>query len=238
MLVIDTSGSMNASGMATVRTAVKDFLAKVPPDVKVGVVSFADTSGIDVEPTTDRAKVQSAVNALRSDGETALYAAVQDAVQGLGTTGERSIVLLSDGGDTVAEQAGGAAGERKARAAAVSALTKAKVRAEVVAFKSPEANSSVLQQFAKAGGGSVVAAADRAAVAEAFDAAALDLGVAGPHQRCAPRRSDRCAAARGSWGRGAGHVRRAVGRRPRVSSTHRRADSLVVCGGCATFRWR
>jgi tight adherence protein B len=175
MLVIDTSGSMNASGMATVRTAVRDFLAKVPPDVKVGVVSFADTSGVDVAPTTDRAKVQSAVNALRSDGETALYAAVQDAVQGLGTTGERSIVLLSDGGDTVAEQAGGAAGERKARAAAVSALSKAKVRAEVVAFKSPEANSSVLQQFAKAGGGSVVAAADRAAVAEAFDAAALTL---------------------------------------------------------------
>ena len=40
--------------MATVRTAVKDFLATVPEDVKVGVVSFADTSGVDVEPTTDR----------------------------------------------------------------------------------------------------------------------------------------------------------------------------------------
>ena len=175
MLVIDTSGSMNASGMVTVRSAVKDFLAKVPADVKVGVVSFADTSGIDVEPTTDRAKVQSAVNALRSDGETSLYAAVQDAVRGLGTEGERSIVLLSDGGDTVTERAGGAAAERKARAAAVTALSKAKVRAEVVAFKSPEADSSVLEQFAKAGGGSVVAAADRSAVAKAFDAAALTL---------------------------------------------------------------
>ena len=39
------------------RAAVKDFLAEVPKDVKVGVVSFATTSGVDVEPTTDRAKV-------------------------------------------------------------------------------------------------------------------------------------------------------------------------------------
>jgi tight adherence protein B len=175
MLVIDTSGSMSASGMSTVRAAVRDFLAEVPSDVKIGVVSFADTSGVDVAPTTDRRKVQSAVNSLRSDGETALYAGVQDAVQALGTEGERSILLLSDGGDTVAEAEGGAAGARKERAAAVDALEKGKVRAEVVAFKSPEANNAVLKQFASAGGGSVVAADDRGAVAEAFDAAARTL---------------------------------------------------------------
>ena len=58
MLVIDTSGSMGPSGMTTVRAAVKDFLAAVPKDVKVGVVSFASTSGVDVKPTTDRAAVQ------------------------------------------------------------------------------------------------------------------------------------------------------------------------------------
>ena len=85
MLVIDTSGSMGSSGMTTVRAAVKDFLAAVPKDVKVGVVSFASTSGIDVKPTTDRAAVQRAVDGLRSKGETALYEGVQDAVKGLGT---------------------------------------------------------------------------------------------------------------------------------------------------------
>ena len=66
MLVIDTSGSMGASGMATVRAGVKDFLAAVPDDVRVGVVSFASTSGVDVKPTTDRAAVQRAVNGLRA----------------------------------------------------------------------------------------------------------------------------------------------------------------------------
>lgn len=175
MLVIDTSGSMGAPGMATVRAAVKDFLAAVPKDVKVGVVSFASTSGVDVEPTTDRAVVQRAVDGLRSRGETALYKGIQDAVSALGTVGERSIVLLSDGGDTVeALKAGEAVAEMKL-ALAVRALTRGKVRAEVVAFKSPETNVTALQRFATAGGGSVATAGDRAAVAAAFNAAARTL---------------------------------------------------------------
>jgi tight adherence protein B len=175
MLVIDTSGSMNASGMATVRSAVSDFLAALPKDVKVGVVSFASTSGVDVPPTTDRARVSREVAALVSKGETALYAGLQDAVKALGTKGERSIVLLSDGGDTVAEIEGGAARAAAQKKAALNSLSKAKVRAEVVAFKSPESNNDVLQQFAKVGGGSVANAADRAAVSRAFTAAARTL---------------------------------------------------------------
>lgn len=175
MLVIDTSGSMEASGMATVRAAVKQFLNAVPADVKVGVVSFASTSGVDVAPTTDRGKVSRAVAGLRSKGETALYKAIQDAVRGLGTKGERSIVLLSDGGDTVSEIAGGAAREKSQRQAALRALQKAKVRAEVVAFKNPESNKAVLQQFADAGGGSVVSASNTQAVSSAFSAAARAL---------------------------------------------------------------
>lgn len=175
MLVIDTSGSMEASGIVTVRSAVKDFLSAVPKDVKVGVVSFASTSGVDVQPTTDRAVVQRAVDALRSRGETALYQGVQDAVKALGTVGERSIVLLSDGGDTVEAQKAGEAGEARQLKAAITALTRGKVRAEVVAFKSPEANGTVLKQFATAGGGSVATAGNRAAVAKAFDAAARTL---------------------------------------------------------------
>ncbi|WP_308279723.1 type II secretion system F family protein [Phycicoccus mangrovi] len=175
MLVIDTSGSMGAAGMAVVRDGVDRFLAAVPPDVKVGVVSFASTSGIDVAPTTDRAAVRKAVGALRAGGETALYKSVQDAVRGLGTEGERSLLLLSDGGDTVAGLDGGSAAESAEQSKALRALERAKVRAEVVSFNSGEANVQVLRQFAAAGGGSVADAADRAAVAAAFDAAAVAL---------------------------------------------------------------
>ncbi len=175
MLVIDTSGSMGASGMGTVRAAVRDFLAAVPKDVKVGVVSFASTSGVDVAPTTDRAKVQREVASYVARGETSLYAGVQDAVKALGAAGERSIVLLSDGGDTVAEIKGGPAAAVTQRKAALSALSEGKVRAEVVAFKSPESNNAVLSQFAKVGGGSVANADDRAAVSRGFTAAARAL---------------------------------------------------------------
>ncbi|WP_392544893.1 VWA domain-containing protein [Oryzobacter telluris] len=175
MLVIDTSGSMGEAGMGTVRAAVKDFLAAIPADVKVGVVSFSSTAGIDVRPTTDRAKVQSVVNGLKARGETSLYEAVQDAVTALGTEGERSIVLLSDGEDTVAGAGdGGAARDNAQRAAATNALTKAKVRAEVVAFKN-DAGRAALNGFARAGGGTVVSAADRDAVKRAFDTAAATL---------------------------------------------------------------
>lgn len=175
MLVIDTSGSMEASGMATVRAAVKQFLAEVPDGVRVGMVSFATTAGVDVAPTTDRAKVSRAVSGLESRGETALYQAVQAAVQALGTKGERSIILLSDGGDSIAEIDGGVAGERSERQAAIRSLKRAKVRAEVVAFKSPESNSEVLQAFATAGGGTVVNASNTQAVSKAFGTAARAL---------------------------------------------------------------
>ena len=44
--------------MGTVRSAVGQFLADVPKDVKVGVVSFASTAGVDVAPTTNHVAVQ------------------------------------------------------------------------------------------------------------------------------------------------------------------------------------
>lgn len=175
MIVIDTSGSMGTAGMATVRSAVASFLAAAPKDVKVGVVSFASTAGVDVAPTTNRALVTKEVRGLTAQGETSLYAAMQVAVAGLGTDGERSILLISDGGDTVAALKGGAAAEKTERLKALSALKSGKVRAEVVAFKSAESNGAVLQQFANAGGGSVLGAGDQTAVAKAFTAAAVAL---------------------------------------------------------------
>lgn len=173
MLVIDTSDSMGTAGMATTRSAVSDFLAAVPDDVKVGVVSFAKTAGVDVRPTVDRRRVQRVVDGLKAGGETSLYEAVQVSVAALGTVGERSIVLLSDGEDTVADK-GGAAEERSQRAAATRALAQGRVRAEVVAFRNA-AGQATLKAFAKAGGGTVVSADDRAAVTSAFDSAARTL---------------------------------------------------------------
>lgn len=167
MLVVDTSGSMGAAGMATVRSAVSAFLAEAPKDVAVGLVSFAGTAGVDVTPTKDRAKVQKSVNALKSRGETTLYDAVALASQSMGGYEDRSIILLSDGGDTQSKKA--------TKAQATASLSKYGVRAEVIGFKTADSDNTVLAGFAKAGGGSVAAAGDAKAVKTAFEAAARAL---------------------------------------------------------------
>ena len=168
MLVIDTSGSMGAQGMAATRSAVAQFLQDAPEDVLIGMTSFADTAGVDVEPTTDRAVVQEYVDALVANGETALYDAVTLSVAALGAQGDRSLVLLSDGGETVTPEA-----ERDARLAeAVAAVSRSGVRVEVVAFATDESVEAVLQQFADAGGGSVSRVEDSTAVRQAFASAA------------------------------------------------------------------
>jgi tight adherence protein B len=166
VIVVDTSGSMGATGMATVRSSVAAFLKSVPDDVRIGVVSFSGKAVLNLAPTGDQGKVQTAVNALTAKGETALYDGVNLAVKILGTQGERSILLLSDGGDTASAST---------QAATVAALKAAKVRAEAVSFKSTDSNVAVLSSFAKAGGGSVVSAANAGSVQNAFTTAAKTL---------------------------------------------------------------
>lgn len=170
VLVIDTSGSMGASGMATVRAATKAYLQEVPPDVRVGVVTFADTAGVDLPPTTDRAAVQRVVDGLEARGDTSLYAAVQSAVKTLGSDGDRSIVLLSDGADTISTN-------RVAdRDRAIAALTSNGVRTDVIRFKTNDPDARLaLSRFAAASGGSVIAAPNASSVADAFKTSARAL---------------------------------------------------------------
>ena len=100
MIVVDTSGSMGAGGMATVRSAVGSFLSQVPADVAVGLTSFADNAVVDVPPTKDRQVLRAALGRLKSAGETTLYDGVVLGARSLASYDNRTMVLLSDGGDT------------------------------------------------------------------------------------------------------------------------------------------
>lgn len=166
MLVIDTSGSMGEEGMTIVRTAVGDFLRTAPADVKVGTVSFANTAGVDIAPTSNRRAVQKSVNALVSDGETALDDAVIAAVKGLGKTGDRSLILLTDGKDTAS---------KAKESTATRMLKSAGVHAEIIGFNTNDTDNAALRRYAAAGGGTVAAATDGDAVSKAFQAAAKAL---------------------------------------------------------------
>jgi Ca-activated chloride channel homolog len=86
MLVMDTSGSMNATDVAPSRMlaaeqAALTFIDQLPAKFRVGLVSFAGTAQILVRPTTDRVAVQDALATLNADGPTAMGDAIERALE-------------------------------------------------------------------------------------------------------------------------------------------------------------
>ncbi|HEX6425209.1 MAG TPA: type II secretion system F family protein [Acidimicrobiales bacterium] len=165
MLVLDTSGSMEGAPLAAAREAAGGFLDVLPPEVRVGVVGFGPTARLLAAPTGDRAAVAGQLAGLRASGETALYDAVVHATsQFSAEASDRAVVLLSDGGDTAS-----AADLEQAAAAAAGATV------NVIELVTPESNRAALDRLAAAGGGTVSAVSDPAALAELYDAAARAL---------------------------------------------------------------
>jgi tight adherence protein B len=166
MIVVDTSGSMGSTGMSTVREAVATFLKEVPADVAVGLTAFADKAKVVVPPTKDRATVSAAVATLRSSGETSLYDGIITGAKAMSGYDSRTMVLLSDGGDTVSKDT---------QAAAAKTLKDESVWTAVVGFHTADSDNSVLSSFANASGNTVAAATSPAAVKAAFLASAKAL---------------------------------------------------------------
>ncbi len=116
VLLVDVSGSMRASDvkpsrLGAAQEAMTLFAAKVPKQVKVGLVSFSTSPNVLVIPTTDRNVLQQGIDLLSPEAGTAigdgLGVAVQVAQSAVGSTrrGNRgkvpaAIVLLSDGAQT------------------------------------------------------------------------------------------------------------------------------------------
>lgn len=161
VLLVDTSGSMNGDGIDAARRAAQVYARAVGGDVRVGLVAFSDQAQVLTAPTTDRAALQKGIQALRADGETALYDGLVLAAHRAGRGG--NLVLLSDGGDTTS---------RTSLARAQRAVSDAHVRVDVIAFNTAESDRGPLQRIASAGRGRVVQAGDAAGLGRAFAAAA------------------------------------------------------------------
>jgi Ca-activated chloride channel family protein len=109
MLTTDYSGSMQAtdvppSRLQAARAAADRFLDQVPASVRVGLVAFNHSATLAETPTTDRAAVRAAIDALRPSGGTATGEALALSLGVLARqtdeTGRRvpsAIILLSDG---------------------------------------------------------------------------------------------------------------------------------------------
>jgi Ca-activated chloride channel homolog len=127
VLVIDVSGSMNATDVEPTRLvssqrAAAGFVEQLPEKFRVGIVSFASTAQTLTRPTTDRAAVYEAIGSLHAEGATAMGDGIERALdvkrpptpastgsaarpappaqQGGGNEAPLVVLLLSDGANT------------------------------------------------------------------------------------------------------------------------------------------
>lgn len=164
MLVMDVSGSMRGPRMEAARTAALGFLAAAPPDVAVGLTTFASEVSVPVEPTKDREPVRRAVEAAVAAGDTKLYDALVLAAQRLDA--DDAAVLLSDGADDGST----ATGEQ-----AATAVTGSGASLTAVDLQADAAVTAALQALVDRAGGRVVPAGSAQAMAEALRLQADEL---------------------------------------------------------------
>lgn len=99
-MLLDTSGSM-AQSLVQAQSAAAGFLRSVlKPRDKAFAVSFASRTRLDMPPTDDAEGVALALSGLQAVGDTALHDAIVHSLYYFrGMTGQRALVLLSDGDD-------------------------------------------------------------------------------------------------------------------------------------------
>jgi Ca-activated chloride channel family protein len=144
LLALDTSGSMAAADvypnrLEAAKAEAHAFVTKLPPALKVGLVTFASTAQVLVAPSTDRTAVLGAVDGLQEGNGTATADAINLALSAIktlpaGASGTRApavIVLMSDGTPTVASN--GQSPSAAADSAAVAAKS-AHVPVDTIAF--------------------------------------------------------------------------------------------------------
>ena len=165
IMAIDVSNSMRGERFEQAKLAARAFLDAVPTDVYVGIVAFAgDVETVQV-PSLDRDAAAAVLDQLTLSQETRLYEGVVLAVETAGQEGQRSVLVLSDGGDTSQTPIEDVTG----------AIEAAEIKVDVVALAQAAGARQPLEEMATVGSGSVLTAEDPAALAELFSAEAEAL---------------------------------------------------------------
>lgn len=159
LLVVDTSGSMVGAPMAEAKSAITALASTLAPEVELGLMTFATAPRLVLEPTRDRTRLLGAVTAMQAQGNTALYDATLAAANALGGSGDRRLIVLSDGGDTASTSSVDDA---------TQAVTRTGVSVDTIGFRTDEAVEGVLQQLTTAGRGTVHPAQNAAELANAL----------------------------------------------------------------------
>ena len=131
MLLIDRSKSMTKTDLVptrldAARSAAGQFLDVAPPTTAVGLVTFAGSANVVVQPTTDRGAVRRALVDMPIEEGTAIGNAIGAGLAGLRIGGALTTIpatpsasagrmlLLTDGDDSTVEGTTGAVGQARA----------------------------------------------------------------------------------------------------------------------------
>ncbi|GAA3521692.1 type II secretion system F family protein [Nocardioides daeguensis] len=175
VLVIDTSNSMRKQGrFEAAQQAASTYLDTVPGDVEVGIVTFDSTVDVALAPTTDRGAARTVIDGLSLQRNTLLYDGILAATDLAGDSGQRSLLLLSDGAD---------AGSKASIEDAVAAIKDAGTRVHIVGLDLAEDQLAPLRALADAGKGDVITSSGTAlaaAFAEQAEALADQVLVTAP----------------------------------------------------------
>ncbi len=168
VLVLDASTSMQGAPLQGAKEAATGFLDVLPASVQVAVVSFASSTQVLSEFTTDRQASADAIASIFVAGETALYDGVVEGVALFDQTvpARRVMVLLSDGGDTISQAP---------ITDAIADLLLADVSFYAVELQSPENDGEGIARMATATDGSVVPAEDPEALSGVFAEVAAQI---------------------------------------------------------------
>lgn len=165
-LVVDTSGSIDGAPLDAAKAAAVGFLDQMQPGTRVSVVGFDDTAYVAAPMTTDPAVASAAIEGLEADGATALYDGITTALDQFAAEAQRSIVVLSDGRDSVSAVTLEAVGDT---------LASAGVAFYGVNLETSESDPAAMDALAEAAAGRVINAADPDALADVYDAVAAQF---------------------------------------------------------------
>ncbi len=150
VLILDTSGSMAGEPLTAAVESAISFVDSVPSGTEVALVSFGSTVSTIFDFTDDLAAVRAGLNSLTASGETALYDAVLEAVSLFpDDDARRSVIILTDGGDTTSSAS---------PTEAAIALTALRASVFAIEYETSETDSGPLAALTSPSGGKVIPA--------------------------------------------------------------------------------
>lgn len=151
VLLLDASGSMKGRPLDDAKVAAHKFIDAMGANDRIALIAFAWSPTVLADFTSDRTTLSAAIDGVKASGETAVNDAVVRATElaAAAPDAPTTIVLLSDGGDTVSINS---------LASASTAVQSRGTPVYVVALESKEYDPQTLAGLASASGGRLLSA--------------------------------------------------------------------------------